>query len=261
MRAQTALHRAAGALANESLTIAEKSALGVALYDAMSRNRPMTPGLYDWEEGWFRRRLPPVPARLLLGAAGAGREMRWLVDAGYVVTAFEPAAHPAAECRRLAGQQADVFVASYEDVADAVLDGHETPASQMVEARYDAVILGWGSLSHVIDPEDRRRLIQACDRLCPNGPLLATFVLYWGRPAQKRSRAERAGKWLGGRIRELRKVADDTRELMFAPWSGFAHAFTQEEIEALAQAADRQVVWGDARAAYPHATMIPGHQP
>src|SRR5438093_6815455 len=65
----------------EATSAEEKSRFTVTRYDAADHSRGSE--LFDWERPWFVRRLPPPPARVLLCACGAGRELRWLLDAGY----------------------------------------------------------------------------------------------------------------------------------------------------------------------------------
>ena len=47
--------------------------------------------LFPWEESVVERFFPRPPARVLVGAAGAGREAFALARLGYEVVAFEPA--------------------------------------------------------------------------------------------------------------------------------------------------------------------------
>jgi hypothetical protein len=57
-------------------------------------------------------------------------------------------------------------------------------------------------------------------------------------------------------MRRLRgKPPGDVAPLRFVPWAGFAHEFTREEIEAVAEAVGRNVIWERDETAYPHVTM------
>src|SRR5262245_56525850 len=47
--------------------------------------------LFEWEERAICDFFPPAPARILVGAAGGGREPLALIEKGYSVVAFEPA--------------------------------------------------------------------------------------------------------------------------------------------------------------------------
>jgi len=250
---QSARQCATGVL-HEALTVDEKVAVGVRLYSASPAGEDRTT-LFDWERRWFERRLPAAPARILVGAAGAGREAVALVKMGYRVDAFEPAVRPAARCAQRLGDGAEVVAARFEDLSRAVLDGDGD--LWVARRRYDAVLLGWGGLTHVLDPDERVRIVAACARLAPEGPILASFWFRGGAPAG-RSRGLQLGMAVGRGVRALRGLPAPAHEpLRFAGRYGFGHSFTHEEIEALARGAGRVVEWGDLkRAGYPHATFL-----
>src|SRR4051794_31497614 len=166
-RARLAGDRLVGAVLAEALTLPERSRLVIALYDASPLHRGQ--GLFGWERPWLQRRLPPPPARLLVGACGAGREALALAAAGYRVDAFDPASSLVALLNARAGARLRSAAFRYQDLAAAVLDGAGGAAARFAGERYDAVLLGWTSLSHVLDADERARLLRAVDRLCPEG--------------------------------------------------------------------------------------------
>lgn len=247
--------RLAGGFLSAALTPDEKSELGIRLYDASPLHRGV--GLFDWERAWLARRLPPAPARVLVGACGAGREVLALVDAGYAVDAFEPARALCDLAGERAAARARVLRFRYQELSAAVLDGADGPAAALAHERYDAVLLGWGSLTHVLDAGERARLLSALDRLCPRGPILASF---WCddalRAAPVVGRAERWGRASGRALARLRRlaIAPAPRE-SFIIGGGFAYRFTAGEIAALARAVGRDAVWDDDAADYPHVTF------
>jgi hypothetical protein len=242
-----------GALAS-SLTPSEKSELTVYLYGL--NVRPLASALSAWEREWYLKGLPPAPARVLLGAAGDGREAAWLCDAGYSVDAFEPNSTLASKMQRRLGARVRVARASYEDLVAARSGERSTPYSAWFEHPYDAVILGWGSLTHVLDPRDHRPLLAASDRLSPTGPILASFWLRDESPPEARqSRASTVGSAVGRRVAQWRGVRSRVPEgEVFRSHCGFAYEFTRAEIEGLAAAVGRSVEWGEY--GYPHVTLV-----
>lgn len=191
-------------------------------------------GLYEWE-----RRLiatppfPPPPARILLGGAGGGREVIPLRDRGYEVWSFEPSPQLVAAAQLEIGARtgASLVVGDYDDLVRAVR-GESTRLSSIASQRYDAVILGWGSLSYVTPEAARLALLVALRNLAPNAPVILSFIPRLdsderGRPAALRRGLRRMLPRLGG------KSASDSGEL-FVPWGGFASALPLDEIERLA---------------------------
>jgi hypothetical protein len=242
-RQQKLLRLAAEGLLRSALSTPEKTDLTIHLGAALS----------DWERNWFLRALPPAPAHLLLAAAGNGRELKWLLEAGYDVDAFEPAAQHATALKRGASGRARAERGTFADLIAAVLQGEPTPLTAFASRRYAAVILGWGSFTHVLDPAERAALLRACIRLVGDGPVLASF---WLRgKAEPASRARELGEQLGRRLSTLRGVVSTApRGQVFRPHCGFAHEFTRDEIEELAAASGRRVAWGEQ--GFPHVTFV-----
>jgi hypothetical protein len=243
----------AGAFLSRALTSAEKSELGIRIYDASTYYRGVE--LRPWEQAWLARDLPPAPAHLLVGGCGAGRELVWLAAAGYALDAFEPAVHMTRQARQRLGDRARIQSFRYEDLSAAVLDGRDSPAATIATERYDAVLLGWGSLTHVLEEAERLRLLRTLHRLCPRGPILASF---WceQQTTIANGRAARLGIAAGRTVARLRNLCTDPPpHEVFAMHAGFGHNFTRDEIEALAATVGRAVIWDDDTE-YPHATFI-----
>jgi hypothetical protein len=243
-RVEEGVHRAATGLLAEALSPDELNQVSLGRAAARARLAP-------WEEAWLARRLPPPPARVLVGGAGHGVEAAYLASAGYRVDALEPAAAAARAC---AAHAEEVWTARFEDLSRVVLDGAAGP---LAGRRYDAVLLGWGSLSHVLDARERQRLFAAVARLAPAGPILASFILVTDETAP--GRADRLGRRAGRALARLRRLPSprDDGALLLGHWFGFIHQFTVDEIEALARACGRTVVWEhDDETLYPHITLI-----
>ncbi len=239
-----------GAVCAEALNGAEKSHLTIRIYDFFpGYYRTMTDQLHPWEEPWFSGRLPPPPARVLVGASGVGREAIVLARRGFRVDAFDPAPDFAAASARALGEGARVFELSYEDLSAIMLEGRQVAGSELAAARYDAVVLGSGSLTHVLDPREQERLLRSSALLCPRGPILASFfgTAEDPPPPQRTGHAVRLGRHLGRMIAALRRMPPaGSDRLSYRPHSGFAYAYTRQEIERLAAAIGRETTWEPA---------------
>ncbi len=252
-RARRAGTRFMSGLLTTSLSRRHLQSLSPRLYDAhlhTHRNH----GLFEWERAWFRNRLPDRPARILVGAAGAGREAEPLAAFGYSVDAFEPGPRSAGMCERRLGRTGRVFTGSYGDLAAAVLDGEANPLSPLAGEEFDAVLLGWGSLGHLLVPSERARALHAAAALTPTGPVLASFFLASdGTTELDDSKARSAGE-LVGRVLGGRSAA---RSLVFVSRYGFMDAVPKLEIDELAKEMGRSAVWEQAAWGYPHVTLSP----
>jgi SAM-dependent methyltransferase len=231
----------------------------VRIYDSFPDYRDVGDTLYSWEEPWFGARLPPAPAQVLVGACGTGREAVALANRGYRVDAVEPAPEFVAESRRRLGARGRVYRASYEQVSALVLDTPERD-NPLQHARYDAVILGSGSLTHVLDPGDQERILRAIGQLCPDGPILASFFCDSDdAPPPPTGRALRIGRSVGrwiARMRGLRGTPSD--RLSYRAHSGFAYTYTPREVERLGKAVGREVAWEHGQMQpFHYATFLP----
>ena len=238
MAAHRALQAADGVVAgllDGALSTEQKSQLGVSLYDAAPHYRE-SGRLFGWEERWFADRLPDAPGRILVGACGVGREVVALAEAGHDVHGFEPAG----SLLRLAAERAPS--------ATLWSDSYESWLDRNGADRYDAVLLGWGSLSHVLDAQKRRELLQRASDLCPSGPILAS---YWARStAPEAARARRLGAAIGARLGSGPTLGD-----AYLPNIGFVHPFDEAELVGLADDCGRVLRIEGGPSDYPHATF------
>jgi SAM-dependent methyltransferase len=174
--------------------------------------------LFPWEEQIVRERFPPAPARILVGGAGGGREALALSQLGYQVVAFDPSETLVSALANRPGVTA--FRGSYERFG-----GMFAP-----DESFDAVILGWGSFSHLRSSRDRIETLRAAGRLT-NGPLLVSFLAVRAAPSPAVTRLRR----LLPRRRE--RDPGDAFGLMI----GFYHPIDEAEVRALADAAGLEV--------------------
>jgi hypothetical protein len=238
-------------LASEALSTDELEALTIRLY-GHAPNRYTSRTLHDWEAALFARELPAPPASVLVTAAGSGREARVLVERGYKVEALEPVPAMAASCASVPGVGA-VWTADHDDLVAAV-ETRTGPAAALADRRFDAVIVGWGSFTHILTRERQRRLLAACDRLAPSGPVLISFFTR-GEGLGRRPRAFEAGARLGRRLAARRGVAPKDQWIGFAWHLGFTYPYTAEEIEGLAAGVGRTA--DVAMTPYGHAALRP----
>ncbi|MCB9506946.1 MAG: methyltransferase domain-containing protein [Myxococcales bacterium] len=229
-------------VADAALTFEEKAALGAVLYDSSPFYKGER-GLFDWEERWFDADLPREPGRVLVAACGAGRELVAIGARGHAVEGFDPAPSMVALAASRASA-ARVWQATFAEWVAAP------------DERYDAILIGWGALSHVLDPDERRALLAACRRRCPAGP---TLLSYWPRPTLAEGasppRARALGVRLGRRLARSRDADCRATGDPFQPGIGFSHPYAEEELDALACAAGFELLRRGGAGDYPHATL------
>ncbi|MEP6690777.1 MAG: hypothetical protein ABJD07_06440 [Gemmatimonadaceae bacterium] len=210
-------------------------------------------GLVEWEMRAVTENPFPRAGRVLVGAAGSGREAVALQALGYDVVAFDSCAPLVARASSAAGDDRGValVVASYADLVDAV-DGRGGPlASTVAGAPFDAIVLGWVSLSHVTRERDRVALLAALKRLAPAAPVLVSFAAL-RRPAPHQP-------W---RLRVRRLLATLGAPNSVGPtdafWShaGFFAILTPEMIRTEVQAAGYDVAYLRETPS-PHAMLVP----
>ena len=234
----------------------EREALTLALNRRNGHGLEPRRALFDWERRLFADELPKPPARILLGGAGDGAEALPLRAAGYEVHAFEPAEGCLPPLRAAVGPCGSASVLCYQDLIEAPAErARAEAAARLAARRYDAVLLGWGSLNHVLEPDTRLELMRVLARLCSDGPILLSFVLTRESEPERRSRAfelgARAGEWLA-RMRSLPQPTAAERERFWAH-AGFVHLFSERELNELAEAAGRELVLHDGP--YAHAAF------
>jgi hypothetical protein len=243
-RVRGGVHALGESFFSHALSAREQTQLSGALYDREFRPETQKTELMDWEVRWFEQQLPPPPARVLVGAAGGGRECVALVDRGYEVDGFDPSPAAVAHAeRRLAGR-GRVAVGSYADLGG--------PRLSWLRSRYDAVLLGWGSLSHVIGEPARRGLFVAVDELAGEGPVLSSFYLAdadSSSPGRVARLGQRLGEWVG-----QRRGASAGEPVSLTYWGGFVHELAVEEIQALAGGISRSAEW-HLTDGMPHVTL------
>ena len=153
------------------------SELAYSAQNTYQSDQPTTElGLFAWEQRALAA-FPPAPARVLIGAAGGGREAFALAQRGYAVTAFEPSAVLAQSMANRA--ERDGGVAAYRGrYGDLPILQPARPSGTSLDLRatspFDAGILGWASLSHLTTDAARVETLRWFARLV-SGPVLVSF--------------------------------------------------------------------------------------
>jgi len=210
--------------------------------------------LYPWEEETIEWSFPPAPARILVGAAGAGREAFALSERGYEVVAFEPSAGLTGFMASRSRSRPDgvrVFKAVYEDLPSLAPAEPGRARTRLDElAPFDGSLMGLGSISHVRTPENRVRALRQFGA-APKGPVVVSFLTRRMVPVSSRPSVDRLRRTL--RARRGRSPADG-----FSLDAGFFHLFDEAEIRDLADRAGLDVIHydDDVRRVYPHVVLI-----
>jgi hypothetical protein len=229
-----------------------------AIYDGLKTYFPggatFEDGLFDWERAAITSSFFLPAGRILLGAAGGGRELAGLGKMEYEVVAFEPAPALAEAARAVASAypQCQVVAASYGDVVRAVEKGSGPLAPHVCGREFHAVILGWTSFSYVWR-EEREALLKALRALAPRAPVLLSYLLADDR-AEGRLGAIRRGYRRLLRLTGAPALAQPGDG--FQPWSGFFQTLTAEEVQALAERTGYKVAYVQGPPA-PHALFVP----
>lgn len=223
----------------------ERTAVTTSLYSQEDSYLPgrghVERGFFPAEEYAFRARPIPEGSRVLLGAAGTGRELVTLIERGYDVIAFDPCA-TFADAARANLPRATFVDAAYADVLRAN-EGRGPLAFLRDGAPVDAIMFGWGSLSHVMPHAERVSLFRAFRKLAPKAPIFASFLYL---PEVTNFTRGRARKALQRIFSALGAPNKSERGDHFSPYIGFFSALGRQEIDKLAQESGYDLVHFDA---------------
>ena len=172
----------------------------------------LTEGLQGWEVEAVLKHFPPA-GRILLAAAGGGREAVALAAMGYEVAPFDPSGRLAGRLRALTGDGPEIVRSALTAVP-------------RFEEKFDAAIIGWGGYTHIPEAARRVAFLRALAAQMKRGaPLLLSFFLRrqggW-RPAvcALASNAIR----IAGRLERTVEPGDTMTDK-------FEHHFTRREVE------------------------------
>jgi len=240
------LNTALGAVCSTALSEAEKEALTVFCYESSHHLREdgLRP-LFDWESRWFARDLPPAPATILVPGAGAGREVVALRTLGYRVFGFDPALVESPN-------QHGIVRGRFRDLMRHRPGRLDLPGT--FHTPVDAVLFGWGSVSHVYDPQLRFQILEAAAACAPKGPILLS---YWTeRDIGASGLATHAGLTAGRVLARIRRTGiNPTLRCYFSPNGGLTTCMTHTELNDIARSLNRSLRVSSG--AYGHATLYP----
>ncbi len=211
-------------------------------------------GLFDWERAAIASSFFPPSGRILLGAAGGGRELAGLARMGYEVVAFEPVPALAEAACAVASPfpASKVIGASFADLVRAVENGSGPLAPHVCGQDFHGVILGWTSFSYVWRQE-RDALLKAVRALAPRAPVLLSYLIAddssEGKPGRMRRGFRRLLRLTGAPA--LAEPGDG-----FQPWSGFFQTLKPGEVQSLAERTGYRPAYIKGPPA-PHALFLP----
>ncbi len=189
---------------------------------------PRAEGPFDWERAWLKH-LPAAPARVLVGGSGYGREGRFLAGAGYEVHSYDPSEEGVVECRRDGPPE----VGTHQRLVDAAAGDPWA----LLDGGVDPIWLGWGSMSHVLQPAERAAILDACMALTEGPVFLSARVRPPNFPTLERGRFHRAGVALGRTL----GGAPPPPGLQYQPGLGVSATLSTDELEAAASRGGRAV--------------------
>lgn len=219
--------------------------------DYVAGGRIFEGGLFEWEADALSGEPFPSQGRVLITAAGAGRETRVLAERGFQVVAFEPSSLAEHGLRDSAGWGDVTFLkGSHADFVSAVTDRQGPLASIPASGAFDAVIIGWEGMSYLSDNAERIELLRAVRRVAPEAPLLISYIP--GPAVESRPHVGRS-RFRGS------KSGDRTRGGAWRPITGFFWMLSDDDVDEIARDAGYEVV-KKRRTPYGHAVLVPaGH--
>ena len=226
-----------GLLSNTGLERLTEHRYSVA-FSSFAEESYLNSGLFIWEREAIRRHFPPR-GRVLVAAAGAGREMIALARAGFLVDGFDCCA-PLVEAGRneLRKQGIDAKLEYAPPSTVAGCGGH-----------YDAVLVGFSGYMYIAGRDRRIRFLRdLCRFLNPGAPVMVSFTE--GSLGRRRVWTAR----IGTAIRRLR-LAEPVEE---GDWlkTGFQHHFVQQQISGEMSEAGVELAYYSGGTCYGHAVGL-----
>lgn len=207
-------------------------------YQSDEHNRS---GLFDWESAAIKQYFRPG-SRILVAAAGAGREMLALHREGFQVEGFE--CNP-----NLLQISRSVLTQNGAPDSVTLCAANEVPPGPRV---FDALIVGWGAYSHIAARRHRIRFLDSLRQLgTANAPLLVSFLLHQPSNYDVLTRhVARLSRALSLTQKDEIEIGDHLSR------DGFRHLFVRSEVESELKAAGFEVVLFSEES-YGHAVGIP----
>jgi hypothetical protein len=218
--------------ARNAMTIQSYSSGGGYADGSYNRERD----LFTWELGLLSAAGFPKSGRVLVAAAGGGREMVALAKRGYSVVGLEPS--PAllrrAEEVVIDLPGASVHSATYADVV-SLARGERGPLSDL-DLSAKVVWFGWGSFTHLTEPAEHLEILQAVRKLWPEAPVVLSFFVRTPEHVDQNSPSFRLRRALRATLQRL-GGATTPPGLQYWTYHGFLYSFERAELETLFQRA------------------------
>jgi 2-polyprenyl-3-methyl-5-hydroxy-6-metoxy-1,4-benzoquinol methylase len=203
---------ALGLLSNEQLDrMTAKRYAGS--FQSYTETSYLNSGLFLWEREAIRHYFPPA-GRVLVAAAGAGREMIALAKSGYQVDGFD-CCRPLLECGQEELRKQEIH---------AQLDYAPPSSVPQRDREYDAILVGFSGYMYIPGRENRIAFLKdLCSFLHPGAPLLISFME--GFPGHRRTWTAR----IGTAIRKLQGAGPVEEGDSFK--RGFQHHFVHKQVQ------------------------------
>jgi hypothetical protein len=226
-----------GLLSNEQLErLTEQRYLQQAAH--YSRESHVDSGLFVWEREAIGRYFPP-DGRILVAAAGAGREMIALADSGFTVHGFDCCA-PLVESGQSALRKHHI---------DAKLIYAPPSTVPACGRRYDAVLVGFSGYMYIPGRARRIHFLRGLrEFLDPAAPVMVSFTE--GLPGRRRVWTAR----IGSAVRRLRRA--ESVEEGDCLKAGFQHHFDRQQIFSEMSEAGIDLTYFSGGTCYGHAVGL-----
>lgn len=188
-------------------------------------------GLFGWEQQAVERYFA-ARSKVVIAAAGGGREALAMVEQGFEVVAFDPDETLIEQCHeRLTTAEAQRLT---------LLPAASNAVPALAHAAFDAGIVGWGALGHMTSQRVRADFLRAFATLLkPGAPALISFHL---RPPQSRTDSLRDAIAKGVAAVTFGRKPQVGDRFRIESTASFLHLFTPEEVKAEIEASGFSVV-------------------
>ncbi len=196
-------------------TIAQSTEEFYASHDQFLSSDHNLSGLYIWEQESIAKHAP-ASGRVLVPAAGAGREVIALASMGYTATGYDPSPD-------LVDVGTELIDHVGSDAALLLSRGNDLPHD--LDPPFDWILFGWAGINHIAGRSHRASVLRSLfEVLEPHGVLIVSFN---DRSPDSRHLevARRVAAW----IRRLRRAPDPV-ELGDIFNGSFLHLFTFDEL-------------------------------
>ena len=205
-------------------------------WESYAREVHVASGLFLWEREAIKLHFPAPGSRVLVMAAGAGREMIALAGGGFHVDGYD--------CSRPLVARGNEIIAKLG--IEAQLEYTPPSSVPKTKRRYEAALVGWSGYMYIPGRERRIRFLRGlCGQLSPGAPVMVSFTE--GSAGRRREWTAR----VGSALRSLRGAESVEPGDCFA--NGYQHHFVYDEIRREMEAAGLDLVYYGGGTCYGHA--------